>query len=543
MRQHSTERACESMFSERTLQPGFIIPSKTSTNLKTSAAAAICARLLVHPLDNVRASIQTYKGVPQGIVPQLKHLSNVVRRELQYQQKRHEQWQHSRLGGPQRTIHCERVSVYKGLYKGIAFSLVFQVPALALFLSTYDASKRTIAQVTQSANLSFFHLWDAETHLLSGMTAKAAGTVIWAPMNRIQNLANAASPPATGQVPLTLREAYRLGKKVCRSEGVVGLWSGYTTTYTTLLPYTMIYFATYEQIKQLARWIKSSKDEATVAEIQEARWTWQSASNGIGWGHCQKYWSASEQQRSAVAKMDLTLDMYMMCVASAVIVSSAICQTASAVRTAALGNLSNSSTLSSSPSSSSFSGATTFTSKRLMPHSGFIDIFCKQPLVSALSPSNSFPSALSVVASAAAGGSSSFRLGLPRQQSQHATLTTTGLSPLRHNIMSPHYQHINLKGLTTFNCKPSSLMSTMMMASSSLSPPSSFNDNDFKNNAISTSANSTHSSHSIKPTATTATQAPGLIRTIVRGLGPRIMWTVPGVTLTTAGFEFLRSMA
>ncbi|KAF9578553.1 hypothetical protein BGW38_005588, partial [Lunasporangiospora selenospora] len=36
---------------------------------------------------------------------------------------------------------------------------------------------------------------------------------------------------------------------------------------------------------------------------------------------------------------------------------------------------------------------------------------------------------------------------------------------------------------------------------------------------------------------------PGLFRSIARGLGPRIMWTVPGVTLTTAGFEVLRSMA
>ncbi|KAI8597712.1 mitochondrial carrier domain-containing protein, partial [Dissophora ornata] len=147
------------------------------------------------------------------------------------------------------------------LYKGMSFAIMFQVPALALFLSAYDASKHSLANLTQSANMSFFGLHSPETHLLSGMIAKAAGTVIWAPMNRIQSL---ASNSATGHAPLSLSEAYRLAKQVCQLEGVPGLWSGYNKSLSTLLPYTMIYFAAYEQFKMLARSITSSKASETT---------------------------------------------------------------------------------------------------------------------------------------------------------------------------------------------------------------------------------------------------------------------------------------
>ncbi|KAF9187545.1 hypothetical protein BGZ51_007391 [Haplosporangium sp. Z 767] len=44
-------------------------------------------------------------------------------------------------------------------------------------------------------------------------------------------------------------------------------------------------------------------------------------------------------------------------------------------------------------------------------------------------------------------------------------------------------------------------------------------------------------------TLSKANQVTGIFRTIARGLGPRILWTVPGVTMTTAGFEVLRNMA
>ncbi|KAF9347766.1 hypothetical protein BGX26_000778 [Mortierella sp. AD094] len=545
------------------------MPSDTSINLKTSAAAAFFARLLVHPLDNVRISILPSNGVNNSMIPRMDHLVNTIRRELQYQQRRHEkhqkqQQQHLHTNSPKH-IRGEKVTMYKGLYRGVSFALIFQVPALALFLSTYDATKHGIVHLAHLHNLQSFQLYHSETHLMSGLIAKAAGTIIWAPMQKIQSL---ATHPVLGQVPLTLKEACRIGKNICQAEGFGGLWSGYSKSLSTLLPYTMIYFATYEQLKQIARWMVSDKDNGMGFQYGAAgddlwdRWT-----------ALREYWSVSEQQSQMIAKTRLTLDTYMMCVASAVVVSSAVCQTASAIRATVWDHIESSQPTTPSDHSSSL--------KNRAPLARLVEVFRKQSSpaspVSPLSPSKSFPSSLSIVAATRASGfkyppfvfaqfktltSSSSAVttqslsGLPWKQRQHATLTTTSVLPFRNTIA-----HQNLKGLV-YSGPPASWQPITQALPTAASLPSQpyapgpqpifkSNNNTFMSmispattTSLSLNDNTTNNNE-LKHATTTSTkpsQTSGLIRTIARGLGPRILWTVPGVTLTTAGFEFLRGI-
>ncbi|KAG0345102.1 hypothetical protein BG004_003966, partial [Podila humilis] len=328
------------------------MPSDTSMNLKTSAAAAFCARLIVHPcnvhhahlvyrnfattpmdfrkdMDNVKVSVQTYQGVTVGFGPRLEHLLTALRRQLHVKHRKHQrhhfQYHHqhkhpySSSATTPKYFYQEKISVVRGLYRGVPFALIFQVPGLALFLSTYDATKHALAQSANTAHLNVFQIHAFETHLVSGLMAKVAGSLIWAPMNKLQSL---AVHPSLGQAQLSLKEAFSLTKQICDTEGMAGMWSGYSKSLSTLLPYTMLYFATYEHFKQVARKVvaisktanKQGNSMTSAEQIQEFL-------SLLGRGNYEQH-----------SSVELSLQTYMACVASAVIVSSTVCQTAIVLR-------------------------------------------------------------------------------------------------------------------------------------------------------------------------------------------------------------------
>ncbi|KAF9303644.1 hypothetical protein BGZ74_003366 [Mortierella antarctica] len=573
------------------------MPSDTSMNLKTSAAAAFCARLIVHPLDNVKFSIQSYQGVPVGLVPRLEHLLTTLRQQLHVQHRKHHrnqiqyhhQFKHSYSSvSTPRHFYQEKISVVRGLYRGVPFALISQVPGLALFLSTYDATKHALAQTAQAANIQGFQLHDFETHLVSGMIARAAASIVWAPMTKLQSL---AVHPSLGQAQLSLKDAFRLTKKICNSEGVAGMWSGYTKSLATLLPYTMLYFATYEHFKQFARKIVASgsekDDQATFPEKVQHLMTLFTSSNS-----------------GSHSSVELSLQTYMVCVTSAVATSSTICQSAIVVRD----RLQQRQAAQASDVSSQVA-----TSKRPPILSNLLQTMgsARQEIVLPLTSPTRIVSPLSAASaiSTTAGISAGFRhhplmpqfktlmsntsqmasqavSGLPWQQAQHATLTTTsstsGLLPFR-TSMKPHMSHPikameyrqivtpithapssmvhpstaahfsshNIASRPLGALTPHTLMNNTMAATSTTSgyvqatTPMThamtrydFNDTRMAKNSNYSKQLSQSTQQQLQPKKT-----PGLVRMIARGLGPRVMWTVPGVALTTAGFEVLRNMA
>lgn len=437
--------------------------------------------------------MQSSASVPNNLIPRLEHYLTTIRREIQYQHRKHEG-----LRSPKRLLG-QTPPIYRGLYRGVYFALVSQVPALALFLSTYDATKHTLGHLARSANLNIFDLHNIETHLFSGMVAKAAGSLIWTPMNRLQSV---------GQAPMTLKEACKVANRICRTEGIFGLWSGYLKTYSTLLPYTMIYFATYEQLKLLARWMVSPK----AGQHERGNDDWNT------WTALQEYCSDWKQQSQAAKSTALTLDMYMMCVASSVVVSSAICQTASTMRSTAWEWYQPK----SSKAGSSYASS--------LPN--LVAAIRRQPPV----PTNMvvassgtrfqpvFPAQFKTLMSSSFTIANQTLTCLPWQQSQHAIGRIHTGSSFSWQPMALHQSSlpstINQHYQAGQSYKPGHFMSTIMTPVTS----TSLNDNERRN--VATNSGRT-----------------GLLRTIARGLGSRILWTVPGVTLTTAGFEFLRNTA
>ncbi|KAG0277931.1 hypothetical protein BGZ96_002649 [Linnemannia gamsii] len=453
------------------------MPTDPLINLSTSAAAAFCARLCVHPLDHFKASLQHVDSLPQqGLRLRLTHLLTTIRHHLHaihttnsHQQEQQQQQQQHKTR--HHTTFREQLALYRRLYHGAPLALVINIPALAFFLSTYDATKHAIAFLASGLDLSHFQLHHFETHLISGMMAKVAGTILWAPQVKLVGMQGSHH----GQ--LSLREAFQLVKKVVAKEkgGVWSLWSGYGTTLTSLLPYTMLYFAVYEKLKQFARLAIISREEQQLLENEPSARTLTGSGAGSGAGEID-FWTDPRP---------LDLGTYMVCVTGAVAISATVCHTAGALRIHILDRWT--SAITSSSFSNTLSAAKSATASPL-PQLSSASSVLRTPTGSMM--------AAKVLAPALA-----------------VTTNTTTASPQHYH--NHHHSVAQQANMTTTTTTPA------------LSPrrPLSLSENGSQLQRRKQSSGG------------------GLWRRIGRGLGPRVMWTAPGVTLTTAGFEVLRNLA
>ncbi|KAG0051716.1 hypothetical protein BGZ83_003385 [Gryganskiella cystojenkinii] len=331
--------------------------------------------------------------------------------------------------------------------------------------------------------------------------AKVAGTFLWAPMIKLQTLQGQilGQSLATAGARLSLTRAYGLIKNVGQSpEGYKGLWSGYRPTLTTLLPYTMIYFAIYEQLKQLTRWVilNSKSEENTIS---------------IGNGRNEDSWTVPLDTVHE-NPFPLNLGAYMVCVSGAVALSAAVCHISSALRVQCMEWLTTSTADAARASRSSIAAAGSMTAT----------------------------SKIQGVTSAAAA--------------HIRTISFVTPAPAMPSL-PPHYTSTTSSHLSTrLQCQHANLTSIPSRATPKLTPSAS----------TATSASNRKSQHSIqlwkqeqqqpfirrlRTTASTmamtmkSSSPSKFLRQITRGLGPRILWTAPGVTLTTAGFEVFRNMA
>ncbi|KAF9142215.1 hypothetical protein BGX30_003146 [Mortierella sp. GBA39] len=445
------------------------MPTDPSINLSTSAAAAFCARLCVHPLDHFKASLHHFNQPlqQQGLRPRLAHLLTTIRHHLHTlhlhssSQQQHKSHHH--------TTFREQLKLYRKLYHGAPLALIINVPALAFFLSTYDATKHFIAYLSSSShlNLAHFQLHHFETHLISGLMAKVAGTILWAPQAKLSGMHGSHH----GQ--LSLQEALQLVKKVVASEGngVWSLWSGYRTTLKSLLPYTMLYFATYEKLKQFARLRIISREEQQLQDKTPSAIT------------------GTETGREIDYRTDhrpLNLGTYMVCVAGAVAISATVCHTAGTFRVHIQDRW-----------TSAFSATSVST----------VQSATKSATPSPILPSSSvFRNSGSTMTPKLLAAPTLVTTTIPQQYHHHSHA---------HAYAPPVTQHTNMTTTTTTTPAHSPRRP--------LTTPGT--------------------GHQLQRRKQPSSGNGGLMRRIWRGLGPRVMWTAPGVTLTTAGFEVFRNLA
>ncbi|SCV70950.1 BQ2448_3712 [Microbotryum intermedium] len=174
--------------------------------LVASSCSAIAARLCTHPLDTLRIRIQT---APGWKVPPLKDL-----------------------------IPQPRV---KAMYAGLPVAIAFSVPALSVYLMTYEASKRYLAEQLLAPGVKPTVLQQMPVFMLSGLAAEFASGAIWTPMDVMKARLQKGGEGTTS--------ASKLLRKIWKEEGYRGVFRGYWLSNAIFVPYISLYWFLYESFK------------------------------------------------------------------------------------------------------------------------------------------------------------------------------------------------------------------------------------------------------------------------------------------------------
>ncbi|KAI8341339.1 mitochondrial carrier domain-containing protein [Chlamydoabsidia padenii] len=179
--------------------------------LFASSVAAVTARLVTYPIDTIKIRIQ---ASTQKIT---------IKEALM---------DHS----------------FFSLFDGLWVTLVMCVPALSVYLATYDSTKLILS--TQ-LGWSMLSIW---THLVSGCMAEVLSGLFFTPMEvikgRMQNRQNSDSGLLLSHD--TAKDNHTTAsciKSTYSNEGLKGFYKGYWITLFVFVPQTVIYFVVYEQLK------------------------------------------------------------------------------------------------------------------------------------------------------------------------------------------------------------------------------------------------------------------------------------------------------
>lgn len=140
-------------------------------SLAAATAGALAARLATHPLDTLRIRWQTATPGPDL------RMTSLLR-------------------------------PYSTLYRGLPVALAFSVPALSLYLSVYEGTKRSLVRNGWREGLA--------SYLIAGASAEIVSGAIWTPMEVLK----ARLQRSAGESVATID----LARQIVETEGWQGLW-------------------------------------------------------------------------------------------------------------------------------------------------------------------------------------------------------------------------------------------------------------------------------------------------------------------------------
>ncbi|KAI8824529.1 mitochondrial carrier domain-containing protein [Fimicolochytrium jonesii] len=235
-----------------------------------SAIAAVIARGSTHPLDTLKVRLQTAIAPPHSSTSTRHAHSDATGL-----------YGLSAWGGFWFIVRNEGIG---SLYKGFSTGLIFAVPAIITYLSTYEWTKTHLGFVGDPATSSIIHL-------LAGALAELLSNVFWCPMEVIKSrqqaqvgsghmptklnahpsMENLSNIDDDADIPLhtltddfdspipqspttgpTAPSTFTLILSLYARQGLPGFFVGFWLGILVYLPYSILYFILYEQLKLLA---------------------------------------------------------------------------------------------------------------------------------------------------------------------------------------------------------------------------------------------------------------------------------------------------
>jgi len=137
-----------------------------------------------------------------------------------------------------------RTEGIRGLWKGVGTSFMIAVPSSTVYMVTYDHLLKVV--------LPPLSPYPAFTPLFAGVISRTMVTSAVSPLELLRT--NLQSTPISPLNPHTLRSVFTSVRSLVASRGVLSLWRGLGPTLWRDVPFSGIYWASYEALKNsLAR--------------------------------------------------------------------------------------------------------------------------------------------------------------------------------------------------------------------------------------------------------------------------------------------------
>lgn len=207
--------------------------NRTNSYLLSGALAGLMADALVHPLDTLRARLQTQRTI-------LPASSNLIHPTAAIPS--------STLSPPSATQLFFRIIRREGvrsLYRGFGAVAVGTIPGHALYFAGYELSKSTLVTARPHGEVV-----DVTAILACGLVADVCGSIAWTPMDVIkQRLQVISTSPSSSTSINNATNEWQVLKTILKEDGVFGLYRGFGVGLLTYGPYVSLYFVFYEQLK------------------------------------------------------------------------------------------------------------------------------------------------------------------------------------------------------------------------------------------------------------------------------------------------------
>lgn len=188
-----------------------------NTDVPCAAAAGVGARLVCHPLDTIKTVAFTGLSGDRGAR------------------------NHGFRGSVKFVWEREGIA---GFYRGIGVATLGSAPGVALYLTTYTWSSELL-QKHRGDLLSAAPSWSL--HLLCGLLAEAVSCTFWVPVDVTKERLQSQPPSQAGRYT----GSWNALRTIAQYEGVRGLYKGYASTLASFGPYSAVYFAFYEYLKDI----------------------------------------------------------------------------------------------------------------------------------------------------------------------------------------------------------------------------------------------------------------------------------------------------
>lgn len=199
----------------------------------SSTISGLISRVICHPFDTIKARLQSGKYDSKSIIETV-----------------------------QKTYKIEG---FRGFYGGLSAVIVGGVPGVAIYLTSYEMSKRKLSEISIFKSSPFL------IYFTSGMIAEALCCLLFVPVDvvkerlQVQLLTNDKTLINMNN-NIMYNGSLDAFVKIMKYEGIQGIYKGYGATMLSYGPFSALYFLFYEEMKKYCMNSNDMKKDITFLQ-------------------------------------------------------------------------------------------------------------------------------------------------------------------------------------------------------------------------------------------------------------------------------------